>query len=88
MLSFELVGGEVADGGVLALVVVVGVDVVEEFELGIGGIFKAAALKHLALEGPVAVRLKPLVASGRPVCTTLMTPAPPRAGVVLTELKE
>ena len=49
-LSFELGWGEIAEGGVFALRVVVAFDVVKDFQARIGGIFKAAALQHLAFE--------------------------------------
>ena len=50
-LGFELVGGEVSESGMFALMIVVAFDVFEEFQPSIRGIFKTAALKHLALEG-------------------------------------
>jgi hypothetical protein len=50
-LGFELVGGEVSEGVVFALMIVVAFDVFEEFQPSIRGIFKTASLKHLALEG-------------------------------------
>ena len=50
-LGFELVGGEVSESGVFALMIVVAFDVFEEFQPSIRGIFKTAALKQLALEG-------------------------------------
>lgn len=49
-MDFELVERELTDGGVFALAVVVAIDVLNEFELCVDGVFKAAALEHLALE--------------------------------------
>ena len=49
MRGFELGWGEVAEGGVFAVGVVVALDVIEDFQCGRRRRLKAAALKHLAL---------------------------------------
>ena len=50
-LSFELVRGEIGEGGVFSLGVVVGVDELEDFDLGVCGGVEAAALEHFVFEG-------------------------------------
>src|SRR3954454_16661171 len=50
-MRLEFDRGLVAEGGVLAVSVVVPVDEVENFGPGIGGVLKDGALEHLELEG-------------------------------------
>src|SRR6476660_6026887 len=50
-MDFEAMWGLVPERGVFAVGIVVAIDVVEDFGVGIGGILKDAALEHLSLEG-------------------------------------
>ncbi len=50
-IRLELSWGKIAQGGMLSAGVVVSFDVGEEFDIGVGLVDKAAALKHLGFDG-------------------------------------
>src|SRR3954468_9175487 len=49
-MGFELVGSLVLEGGVLAVGVVVAVDEIEDFDVGVGAVLENPALEHFELE--------------------------------------
>ena len=51
--GLELGGGPVGESGVFAVIVVVGIDVVENLGTRVGFVEEAAALEHFAFEGPM-----------------------------------
>lgn len=51
IVGFELIGSQVAEGGVLAESVVVSIDVLKDLDARVGRSIEAAALKHFVFEG-------------------------------------
>ena len=49
--GLELGGGPVGEGGVFAVIVIVGIDAVENLGARVGFVEEAAALEHFAFEG-------------------------------------